>query len=545
MGRSMAPIVQLKSEDTPPGRFTALGSSFQVRRQGQRMIHRQSRLDEAGQVIWSLDLPVDYVIGSGTRGHSYLFEREGYLFQTPISWFSQKRVWDRSPGMSPDAVAGRPVVPECLFCHANHTHPRPDSRNAYDRPVFDGYAVGCERCHGPGAIHVKERKAGVAAAGLIDHTIVNPGKLSPELRDAVCAQCHLTGEPRVLRRGRGLYDFRPGLPLYLFWAVFVQDRPRGAEHKAVNHVEQMHFSRCYQRSTGTKKLGCVSCHDAHEEPTEVQRVQFYRSRCLECHRVRGCKLPEDQRLSISKEDSCIVCHMPPYAASDIAHTAATDHRIVRRRSIPANDRDEPTVVPLPLSFYRGSSSLDETEQTRDLGIALSRIAALGKGDAPSLARKAVDLLEKSMALFPDDLPAWEAKGQAFALLNRFPESLAAFEEVLARAPLREVSLHGAALLAQRCGDRDKALAYWRRAIEVDPWAADYRGNLARLLVSARAWDEARPHVQAWLRLDPGSFEAREMHERFLRRDGDRVGAKAERERIRRLRGGGAGSDKKE
>src|SRR5205807_2493122 len=107
MGRSLAPIGEAIGRDTPEGRFTAFGSSFQVVLHGKRMIHRQTRLDEAGQSIWSLDQPVDYVIGSGTRGYSYLFQRDGFLFQTPISWFSQKRVWDRSPGLSREALAGR------------------------------------------------------------------------------------------------------------------------------------------------------------------------------------------------------------------------------------------------------------------------------------------------------------------------------------------------------------------------------------------------------------------------------------------------------
>jgi tetratricopeptide (TPR) repeat protein len=543
MGRSLAPIADEMGKSTTSsveGEFKAFGSSFQVVRQGKRMIHRQTRLDETGRPIWSLDLPVDFVIGSGTRGSSYLFQRDGFLFQTPISWFSQKRVWDRSPGFSAEVPAGRPVVPECLFCHANRALPREDSRNAYDQPIFEGFTIGCERCHGPGERHVRERKEGVSLADRIDHTIVNPVHLEPEIRDAVCAQCHLAGEPRLLRRGRGLYDFRPGMPLDLFWSVFVQERPPGTEDKAVNHFEQMHFSRCYQRSSGAKKLGCVSCHDAHELPAQASRVEFYRGRCLECHRERGCTVPRQERLRTSKEDSCIVCHMPPYSASDIPHTAGTNHRIVRRATRPADSgerKDSATLEPVP--FYRANKAVDETEQVRDLGIALAHLASRAQRDAPDFARRALALLEKSLAAFPDDVPAWEAKGVSLAILGRVSEALAAYEAALARAPGRESSLQGAAMLAQNSGDGDKALTYWRRVLEFDPWAVDYRINLSRVLVHLRAWDEARPHVQAWLRLDPGSVEARKLHWSFLRRDGDREGAATEMDTIRRLEGRGA------
>jgi protein involved in temperature-dependent protein secretion len=70
-----------------------------------------------------------------------------------------------------------------------------------------------------------------------------------------------------------------------------------------------------------------------------------------------------------------------------------------------------------------------------------------------------------------------------------------------------------------------------RAVEVDPWEADYRGNLARLLAHAGEWDEARVQGEAWLQLDPGSVEARTFRVRCLLRKG----ADAEWDRIRRLR----------
>ena len=36
----------------------------------------------------------DYVIGSGAAGFSYLIFRDRYLWQAPITWYSQKRRWD-------------------------------------------------------------------------------------------------------------------------------------------------------------------------------------------------------------------------------------------------------------------------------------------------------------------------------------------------------------------------------------------------------------------------------------------------------------------
>src|SRR5207302_405536 len=103
------------------------------------------------------------------------------------------------------------------------------------RPVFDGFAIGCQRCHGPGELHVASR-------GTEKDTIVNPRHLEPALREAVCEQCHLEGEVRLVRHGRGLDDFRPGLPMELFWSVFLPTSETGEGPKAVGHVEQMYQS---------------------------------------------------------------------------------------------------------------------------------------------------------------------------------------------------------------------------------------------------------------------------------------------------------------
>jgi Flp pilus assembly protein TadD len=546
MGRSLAPIGEVLSQIPKGGegaKFTAFGSCFYSERRGERLWHCQTRLDAAGQPIYTLESEVQYVIGSGTRGYSFLSERDGYLFQTPISWFSQKRVWGLSPGFTPALFVGRPVSAECLYCHAHRVRPRPNTDNGYEKPIFEGHAIGCERCHGPGERHVQERSKGVPVEGAIDYTIFNPSRRflaehenekQAVLRDAVCEQCHLSGEVRVLRRGRDLYDFRPGLPLYSFWSVFVRDHRSKGTEKAVNHVEQMHLSRCYQESSGERKLECVSCHNPHEYVTGPQRLSYYRARCLECHEEHSCALPRAERLRRSKEDSCIDCHMPRYAASDIPHTAATDHRIPRHKSsafLPSAEDGER--VDSLQSFYRDVAPSDP-ELARDQAVALTRLMADGKGEPRRLARQVLDLLGEWPAAHPDDVPAWEAQGAALAVLGRSGEALFAFEQALGHAPDREYALRAAGRLAQESGDLDKAVAYWRRAVACNPQAAYYHGNLALLLAQRDDWRSAREQCRTWLDLDPGSLEARRLWIRCLRKLGERQAARTEMERLRRL-----------
>ena len=142
MGRTLLPINQTKSPPLDAGHhnpFDSLGFRFQTELTAGRM--KQTRRGP----IQEQSLDVTYRIGSGTHGHSYLSERDGFLFQTPVSWYSQKGVWDLSPGFDETLLNGRPASSDCLFCHANKANPVEGSLNRNMVPVFEGHSIGCQR----------------------------------------------------------------------------------------------------------------------------------------------------------------------------------------------------------------------------------------------------------------------------------------------------------------------------------------------------------------------------------------------------------------
>jgi len=535
MGRSLLAVSQAELppigslENNP---FEALGSRFVIERDHDTLSHHRIRLSPDGRPAVQMDSDVRFVIGSGTRGYSYLTVRDGYLFETPISWYSQKKIWDLSPGFDVKVLTGRAIIPDCLYCHANRSLPIEGTTNRYQEPIFEGHAIGCQRCHGPGQLHVTQESPRAPAAPNRDWSIVNPRHLEPPLRQAVCEQCHLQGKLRVPMRGRGIDDFRPGLPLESFWSVLM----RASEgEKAVGQVEQMYQSRCYQAGSGPDRLSCVSCHDPHVRVTPAERVSHYRANCLACHEQHGCKLPAHERLRKSAADSCIDCHMPRYGSADIPHTASTDHRIPRSGKSPSAHLSSPGGDSLPLvSFYRGRPGINEADDDRGQAIACLNLARGGDPAGLRALRQVLAMLDAAVERDPSDVPAAEARAFALGLMNRPTESLSAFEELLAKAPGREVALTGAAVTAELVGQVERAIDYWRRALVLNPWAPDYRRQFALLLIKKKSWEEAEKACRDWLRVDPFSTDARAARITCLLALGNKAEARVEFSRVEAL-----------
>lgn len=320
MGRSMSPV---PGADPPANGtvFTFGDLVYSVLCRDGRVIHREERRDAQGRTVATTEAVVRFMLGSGQRGLAFLVEKGDGLFQSPITWYARERRWGLSPLFDKHNLHfDRPVSNGCLYCHANRVEVSADAQVAQ----FHGTAIGCESCHGPGALHVQHP---VAVDGT-DWTIVNPAHLEPvALREAVCEQCHLQGSSRRNQPGTSIFDYRPGLPLEAFVAVSYGLADPISNRRAVGHVEQMKQSGCYKGSGG--ELGCISCHDPHQAPEPSERVSYYQRRCLECHAEQGCSLPRARRLARSPEDDCTLCHMPQSPSSDVAHAAVTMHTIPR------------------------------------------------------------------------------------------------------------------------------------------------------------------------------------------------------------------------
>jgi hypothetical protein len=538
--------------------FEALGLEFSAEPRRQGVVHKEIRRDAQHQILTELHAEVLLVLGSGTQGRSYIVNRDGYFFQSPISWFADNHSWGLSPGFGENAIHfRRTVAVECLFCHLNQVTPVAHTVNRYAQPLPRQLTIGCERCHGPGQLHVQRQEAGKTFEGA-DETIVNPAHLEPSLREAVCQQCHLLGEERVKRRGRQAFDYRPGLPLLAIFSPFVRPPEIVETQTRLSQVEQMYLSRCFRESTTPNKLGCISCHDPHRLPAPEERAAFYRQRCLACHSVLANGGVVCLGASPSKEtyehhdsppltphpspkDNCIACHMPRRSGNSLGHAALTDHRVLRwgKTEPPAPTVGE-SLAPgqMPLRYFYGEQNdPKDAEVLRDLGIALIQKAWTERREEVrrGLCARALTLLDLAVENDPDDIEAMEAQGLGLWACADAPAALATFETVLAKVPERETSREAAAHLATRLRQDDKAVRHWQRFLGTNPWDPSAHYLLAKLLAQQQNWTAAIKEASAALRLQPTHEAARLLLVDGYFHQGQKQRAREEFQFVERLR----------
>lgn len=498
MGRSAFLSNDPKNQDrydasTHPTFKTPVGRAYQIDVHNNVVQHSETFTSLDGKTSLRTNATVDVVVGSGQLGKSYLCSRDGSVWQSGISWFSSKNAWDISPGFGPGRHNTRGVVEGCLYCHVNRVEAIPGTMNRYKEPLLGSQAhIGCERCHGPGQLHVQERHAAKDTA-IPDMSIVNPKHLEPHLRDAVCQQCHLQGAERVIRRGRSLFEYRPGLPLELFQAIYVRPADPTGIQRSVGQVEQMRMSRCATASNG--KLGCASCHNPHLLPNAQNKDQHFRQACLNCHQEKGCSAPLAQRQT--KNDLCVHCHMVAGESRNIPHASVTDHRILRT---PKSAKANPILsdgLPLTL-FHEGSKHGPSAEEReRDLGIALAHYYLEKARSQVPLYQEAKQRLEVATKQHPSDIDAWEMLARLYASRGLWKEAQAIMDKALALAPNHEALLQQAVNIALMLDQPEKGLAHAKAAAALNPGNHESQALLGRLLIEVGEWAEAE---RVYLRL---------------------------------------------
>lgn len=446
-----------------------------------------------------------YFIGSGRKGRTYLFSEQGFLFETPINWYSQEGRWSMTPAYmeAREIPMNLPSFSSCLNCHTSGLQaPAPGTDNKFSGPPFLHGGITCERCHGASEGYVEGKGPSVNLSSMnssgVHSTIVNPAKLSSERRDSICMECHFEGTVVAQQPGKELYQFQPGdrIADYIHYFLLTGSQPQTAE--ALSQFEALSLSTCKRKSGD--KMWCGSCHDPHAEPGAGEKAAYYRSKCLNCHgEAFGAKHRPDK-------PDCTQCHMPALPSKDVAHTEGTDHRILRY----------PTAPPLPRLQVRGTAgaplvSFPESDAslatTRDFAVAWD---ALAQRNVEGAAREAQEYLRKAVKERPDDPVLLSALGFMEQEHGHEKEARELYERTLKLDPFANDAATDLGILEARAGNLRRAVALWQGAFERVPYRSAIGMNLAMVFCVAGQKEEARKYVMRVLEFNPDYEKAKHL-----------------------------------
>lgn len=515
---------------------------YRVTREGDSVLHHEWLRAEDGELIYDQGEAIAFAVGSGKQGRAYLINRDGVLYQSPLGWYSGAGRWDLSPGYAPESHNRfqRRIGDGCLYCHVGRAATNGSDR--YEAPFFPEPSIGCERCHGPGGAHVafQRRRAERAVSGSdpahadrsderhsgVPDTsdtqvdpIVNPAKLDIARREDVCNQCHLQGKHVIRRFGREFFDFRPGDRLEDVFVVLTgEDRlDDQGRHQVVSHVEQMRSSRCYIGSD--QAMGCTSCHDPHFQPAPEQQAAWYRDKCFQCHDDQSCSLPLESQRQAPASGSCVHCHMAPLGATNVPHTAQTDHRILREAGKPV---ESPAVSVPPvgesLAVFDGAEArLPSWEVARARGISKMTEAWNRRDERLSQeARRllvpegvdAQDLTAVINALGVDETALAEL-GSGYLISGEIDPARVVWRRLLDLNPDHEVALGGLAVIELQRRNVRVGRTHLERLLKLLPDDPEWHARMAEMAWAAGKRDEALQAAERVLELDPTKLELRQ------------------------------------
>ena len=399
---------------------------------------------------------LQYFLGSGHLGITYLFSVNGYFLESPVAYYANSKTFDMKPGLTrfPTLPSALPMTSGCMRCHMSGVQKEDaGSRNHFSKLPFLHAGITCESCHGDTAQHVQT--SGKAR-------VVNPMKLDAERRDSVCISCHLEGDTRIEHAGQNALGYKPGERIADYVSYFVYDNNE-ITSRGVSEIEELLESKC--KKISGDRMSCMSCHDPHYSPPESERASFYRKKCLTCHSD-----PKFAAGHFIDSPDCAGCHMPKGQAEKVPHIAWTDHRIRQRydqRETAFDSTTRPSLVPF----------LQDKADPRDLALAYYDLVA---GGNMGEAQRAANLLDAALRDHPADLPLLTASGYLAQLKNETSRAIDMYERALAVDPVDPTASNNLAILLAKTRKLKEAKSLWEKTFALNQSTDEIGINLSAI-----------------------------------------------------------------
>jgi hypothetical protein len=490
MGRSMSEITPslLGNMPTSASIFNSkLNRHFEIAAHDGKLYQSEYETAPDGKEVFRETHKVDWIIGSGANGSGAIVRRDDYLFEAPLSFYAKTRNWDLSPGYEfGDYGFNRPILLGCIVCHTGQPEPFLEGNGRFQEPPFREVAVGCENCHGPGQAHVAAAQMGSPVG-----SITNPGKLSPWLADNICMSCHQTGDARVLQAGKSYRDFRPGTELDDTLGIFLVPFGRDSAPKddLLEHYLSMRLSKCYLKSGG--RLGCISCHDPHVQPSQQEAPAYFRTKCLTCHTEKSCAVPLSLRQHKTPPDDCAGCHMPKRDVTVISHSVLTNHRIVAESEEPFPDIAFHMTTPqLPDLVHL---SANPAKQDAPLPLTLLQAYSQIMLAHPEYRARYWAVAKQLKAIHPDNVYVLEA--QADEVLQEkngkgVPVAIRYLEDAIERGATNPADFEELTKLLDAADRQSEAANVSRQGMQIAPYDAELYRLSARIYFALNKMQEA-------------------------------------------------------
>ncbi|MBC7696716.1 MAG: tetratricopeptide repeat protein [Burkholderiales bacterium] len=505
--------------------------------------------------IYKRQETVDYIVGSGQHTNSHIQSVNGYLNQMPMTFYTQKKKWDLPPGFENghNSRFMRKIGLECMSCHNNYPEFVLGSENKFTA-VPEG--INCERCHGPGSIHVAQRQTGsrIDTSKYIDYSIVNPAKLSIDAQFDICQRCHLQGNT-ILKEGKSFYDFKPGMKLSDYMTVFLP-KYKNADDEFImaSHADRLKQSACFikslesataRASTATSTVNdsqklkpykeamtCVTCHNPHVSVRETN-ANVFNDACNKCHDggkektkekggIGGTEDPSTplrvtgaagstlicSKKGITKISNCVSCHMPKSGSIDIPHVTVHDHYI--RKPMTKKDKDGiKEFIGLyaineknPSTITKAKAYLNQYEKFENQKHYLDSAAFYLK-DKPEVNLKTNFALLIQLCFIKNDFT------KMISYVNQLTDA-----SILNNLLIKKSYANDHAWTSYRigeafskAGDLQRAINYYKKAVDLAPYVLDFKNKYGTALAAKGSLPEAERELKEILEENPKHVSA--------------------------------------